>query len=134
MVPTIWGNSIINPIPKSSTLDPRDPLSYRGIALACTMYKLYSSILNNRLSLWCEGNNKLVDEQNGFRKKRSTIDHIASLTNIIDTRKKVKKCLLFCAFIDFRKAYDLVNRDKLWNKLCDIGVSAGKYRSVRLCI
>ena len=39
-VPSLWSKCIISPIPKSSTTDPRNPLSYRGIALASSMYKL----------------------------------------------------------------------------------------------
>ena len=74
--PTVWSYGIINPIPKSSTTDPRNPLSYRGITLACCMYKLYAAGLRSRLSLWCETFGKLVDEQNGFRCKRSTTDHL----------------------------------------------------------
>lgn len=62
IVPSMWSKSIINPIPKSSTTDRRDPLSYRGITLASSMYKLYSSILNTRLSSWSESNDKFVDE------------------------------------------------------------------------
>ena len=139
-VPSYWGNCIINPIPKSSTSDKRDPLSYRGISLAPTMYKLYCSILNRRLSYWSEQNDKVVDEQNGFRKGRSTTDQILSLTNIIDTRKKLKKST-FCAFIDFKKAYDTIDRTLLWNRLSDIGI-CGKmfmaikslYVSVRSCV
>ncbi len=63
------------------------------------MYKLYCFILNKRLSVWSEANSKIVDEQNGFRKHRSTIDHLSSLTHIIETRKK-NKLSTFCAFID----------------------------------
>jgi hypothetical protein len=63
----------------------------------------------------------LSDEQNGFRKGRSTIDHILSLNNIIDTKKK-NKLSTFCAFIDFKKAYDNINRNILWKRLYDIGV------------
>ena len=48
IVPSVWNKSIINPIPKSSQSDPRDPLSYRGITLASSMYKLYSALLNNQ--------------------------------------------------------------------------------------
>ena len=48
--PLPGGKSIINPIPKTSTADPRGPLSYKGIALSSSMYKLYSSIINNKLS------------------------------------------------------------------------------------
>ena len=113
IIPTAWGKGIVNPIPKSATNDPRDPLSYRGITLAPSMYKLYCFILNKRVSLWTETNNK-TDEQNGFRKKKSTTDHLSSLTNIIETRIK-KKLSTFAAFVDFRKAYDTVNRNILWN-------------------
>ena len=132
IVPSAWSKCIINPIPKSSTTDPRDPLSYRGIALASTMYKLYCSIINtcNRLSSWCEANGKIVDEQNGFRESRSTTDQVSTLTNIIDSRKK-RKLSTFCAFIDFRKAYDCINRDILWAKLDSIGVSGKLFNAVK---
>ena len=62
-------NENINPIPKANTADPRDPLPYRGITLAPATYKLYCSVLNERLDKWLSRNNTLVDEQNGFRKK-----------------------------------------------------------------
>ena len=130
IVPSEWGKCIINPIPKSSTTDKRDPLSYRGISLAPIMYKLYCSILNNRLSSWSDENNKIVDEQNGFRKKRSTTDHISSLVNLVDTRKKLKKST-FCAFIDFKKAYDTINRSLLWKRLSDIGISGRMFQAVK---
>ena len=77
------------------------------------MYKLYTAILNNRITLWSDQNGKIVDDQNGFRKKRSTIDQVSSLTNIIETRKKLKQST-FCAFIDFKKAYDFIDRDNCW--------------------
>lgn len=102
--------------------DPRDPLSYRGIALACVSYKLYCNILNERLVQWIDDNNILVDEQNGFRQNRSTIDQLSSLTNIIEVRKKLRKST-FCAFIDFKKAYDTINRNILWSKLNVMGVA-----------
>ena len=108
ILPSMWNKCIINPIPKSSTTDHKDPLSYRGIALASSMY----NVLNTRISSWCEENDKVTDEQNGFRKNRSTIDHAITLTNIIDTRKK-RKLSTYCAFTDFRKAYDCINRDLL---------------------
>ena len=91
------------------------------------MYKLYCFILNNRISTWCEANGKIVDEQNGFRKNRSTIDHVSTLTSIVDTRKKLKQST-FCAFIDFRKAYDCINRNLLWSKLENIGIRGKRLR------
>ena len=127
----MWNKCINSPIPKSSTTDPRDPLLYRGIALASSMYKLYCSVLNTRISSWCEENYKITDEQNGFRKNRSTIDHVATLTDIIDTRKQKRKLSTYCAFIDFRKAYDCINRDLLWCKLEGIGITGKLLGAVR---
>jgi hypothetical protein len=79
-------------IPKSSTADP----CYRGIALSCSMYKIYCSILNNRLSSWTESNNILADAQNRFRMNRNTIDHDSTLSNIIDSRKKLQQSTFLC--------------------------------------
>ena len=115
-VPDIWCKSVISPIPKCTTSDPRDPLSYRGISITPVVYKVYCSLLNDRVMAWSEHNNLIYEGQNGFRKGRSTIDHISSLTQIIETRKKLKMST-FCAFIDFKKAYDSINRDILWHKL-----------------
>ena len=139
-IPTLWSRGIIHPIPKNSTVDNRNPLCYRGITLASAAYKLYCGVLNNRLSNWAEDNNKIVDEQNGFRKGRSTIDHISTLTNIIEIRKQ-RRLSTFVAFIDFRKAYDNISRNKLWIKLKALGIK-GKmlgaitsiYRNVESCV
>ena len=93
-ISTAWKQGIINPIPKSTTTDRRDPLNYRGITLTSSVYKLYCIVLNNRLSNWENEHSVIADNQNGFRKQRSTIDHISSLTSIIETRKLHKKPLL----------------------------------------
>ena len=104
------------------------------------MYKLYCTVLNNRLSRWLESEDVLNDEQNGFRSKRSTLDHLSTYTSIVETRIK-KKQSTFAAFIDFKKAYDSIDRDILWNKLYAMGLrgkmlSAVKslYSSVKSCV
>ncbi|CAG2255684.1 unnamed protein product [Mytilus edulis] len=128
-IPTIWRKGIINPIPKSSTSNPKDPMCYRGLTLVPVCYKLYCHILNNRLLEWEEENNILDDCQNGFRKGRSTIDHIKSLSSIIETRK-LKRLSTFTAFIDFRKAYDGIDRNLLCQKLLDIGICGNMYNAI----
>ena len=60
------------------------------------------------MSSLVEANDILLDNRNGFRKQRSTVDQIMSFTNIIETRKK-NKLPTYCAFIDFQKAYDYIN-------------------------
>ena len=91
---------------------------------------LYRYILNSRLSSWSDENHKRVDEQNGFRKGKSTTDHISSLVNIIDTRKKLKKST-FCAFIDSKNAYDTIYMPMLWKRLTDIGISGKMFQAVK---
>ena len=56
-VPSMWGTAIIKPIPKSALSDPRVPLNYRGISLLSNVSKLYSGILNNRLSDYLDSEN-----------------------------------------------------------------------------
>lgn len=94
------------------------------------MYKLYCSVLNERISNWVKHNRILVDEQNGFRKKRSTIDHVSALYKVIDTRKKLKQSTI-AAFIDFRKTYDFINRSKIWNRLCNTGINGKMLRALK---
>ena len=83
---------------------------------------MFSIILNCRLTKWSESNHKFDDSQFGFRFDHSTIDAIFILQSLIsrslDDRKK-----LFCAFIDLKKAFDLVDRDLLLTKLFVFGVS-----------
>ena len=116
VIPSVWRTSIISPIPKSSSKDPCVPLNYRGISLLSCFYKLYTSLLNMRLGDFCEGNGCLVDEQNGFRPGRSCQDHIYTLSSIIRNRKSENKDT-YCAFVDFKKAFDWVPRDLLLYKL-----------------
>ncbi|CAC5411253.1 unnamed protein product [Mytilus coruscus] len=122
-VPNMWNKGIIIPIPKCSTSDPRDPLSYRGITLAPFAYKMYCGILNERLVKWLDEREIIYDEQNSFMKGKSSIDHISTITSIIETRKKCKLST-YVAFIDFKKAYDSINRVFLFNKLENLGISS----------
>ena len=54
VAPTIWGKSIITPIPKDKSKCIYTPLNYRGISLLCTISKLYSSILYGRINDYCD--------------------------------------------------------------------------------
>ena len=76
-------------------------------SLAPVVYKLYCGVLNARLTVKLDDMEVINDEQSGSRKGRSTIDHLSTLTTIIDTRK-LRNLSTFCAFIYFKKAYDLL--------------------------
>ena len=140
ITPEAWKYGIIQPIPKSSTSNIRDPLGYRGITLTSVVYKMYCYILNKRLTVWDDRNGVISDTQNGFHKGRSTLDHISTLTSIIETRK-LKGKSTFAAFIDFKKAYDSINRNLLFTKLNDIGIGGNMfkallsvYKDVKCCV
>ena len=108
IAPSLWSKTIINPIPNSASLDKRDPLSCRGISLASSMFKVYCHILKSRLSKWAEANTKVADEQNGFRKRRSTIDQIKSLTNMLDTKEKLQNPLFVLKLISGKRTILLI--------------------------
>ena len=131
VVPASWTQCVICPISKSASLDSRDPLNYSGISLNSSMCKIYSSILNMRLSNWSEVNNIVADCQNGFRKGRSAIDQINTIITIVEKRKSQHKST-FAAFIDLQKASDCVNRSVLWHKLREYGVSGNMYQSLKI--
>ncbi len=116
LIPDLWRQSLIFPIPKDPKKDKRIPLNYRGISLLSTISKLYTAILNKRILDFAELSGVLADEQNGFRPNRNCIDHIFSLTSIIRNRKNQGQST-FCCFIDYQKAFDYVDRDLLLYKL-----------------
>ena len=106
------------------------PMNYRGISLLSCMHKLYSGLLNMRLSGLCEAYNIIVDEQNGFRKDRSCLDHIYVVSSVIRNRM-ISKQSTFAAFIDFQKAFDRVDRNLLFYKLHEhVGLYGRFYRAI----
>ncbi len=130
MIPSEWTKAIICPIPKSSTNDPRIPLNYRGLSILNCMYKMYSSVLNNRVLSFLEENGVLHEEQNGFRRKRSCSDHIFTLSSLVRNKLNEGKNI-FAAFVDFRKAFDLVHRDMLLYRMLEYGVDGKMYSAIR---
>jgi hypothetical protein len=112
IIPSDWFVGIIKPIyKKKGSQDCPD--NYRGITILSCFGKLFTSVLNNRLTNFADDIELIGPEQAGFRKSYSTTDHILTLKCIIDIYLKAKK-KLFCAFIDFQKAFDTINRIQLW--------------------
>ena len=107
-----------------------DPGNYRGISLLSILSKVYTHIINSRLTLWVESNFVLTDAQAGFRKGRSTVDHIFTLHAAIE-RQFANNSKLYVAFIDFKKAYDSVNRNILWSVLLRSGIQGKMLRTIK---
>ena len=66
-------------------------------------------------------NHELPDVQAGFRKGRGTRDQIANIYWIIKKAREYQKNIYFC-FIDYFKAFDCVDHNKLWKILQEIGI------------
>ena len=122
--PSEWSKAIVVPIFKKGNID--DPDNYRGISLINITCKCFTSILNKRLYKWLEDNNLIVENQAGFRRDYSTIDQIFNLYSIVQKSFSYSGRKLYVAFIDFKKAFDSVQHNKLLQILKDTGIE-GKF-------
>ena len=83
--------------------------------------KLFTSLINQRLSKFLDSNSLLGEEQAGFPDGYSTIDHTLTLNLIIEYLLSKHK-RLYCAFVDYHKAFHTVDRTHLWTKLFSTGI------------
>ncbi len=126
-LPETWLTGTINPIykGKGSRLDPN---SYRPITILSCFGKLFTRILNNRLSKFIDAYGILHPNQAGFRKGFCTSDNIFVMQCLMQILKQTKR-KLFTVFIDFTKAFDSVWRVGLWYKLLKNGIQ-GRFLSL----
>ena len=94
-------------------------VSYRTIALISRASKVMLKILQARLQQYV--NRELPGIQAGFRKGRGTRDQIANIRWITEKAKTFQKNIYFC-FIDYAKAFDCVDHNKLRKVLEEIGI------------
>ena len=138
-MPHEWVIGIIKPIYKSKG-DINDPDNYRGITLLSCFGKLFTSILNDRLTTYINLNEMMSEAQAGFRKGYSTTDQIFTLKCIIELFLCQGR-RLFCTFVDYSKAFDSINRATLWKKLFSYGITGkvidvimNMYKSIKSCV
>jgi len=112
--PQDWKRSDFIPIPKKGSA--KECSYYRTIALISHTSKVMLKILQARLQQYM--NYEFQDVQAGFRKGRGTRDQIANIHWIIEKAREFQKNIFFC-FVDYAKAFDCVNHDKLKNSSRD---------------
>ena len=86
--------------------------NYRTVALISHASKVMLKILQARLQQYV--NHELPDVQAGFRKGRGTRDQISNIHWIMEKAREFQKNIYFC-FIDYAKAFDCVDHNKLEN-------------------
>ena len=108
--------------------DRRDCNNYRGISLLSVVGKLYARVVLLRLQQLAE--RVYPVSQCGFRAERSTVDMIFSLRQLQEKCREQQKPL-YIAFVDLKKAFDLVSREGLFNILLKIGCPPRLHSMVR---
>lgn len=139
IIPESWSIGNICPIYKNKG-DPLLPENYRPITLLRCLGKLFTSVLNNRLTRFLDEHELLSETQTGFRKDYSTLDNIFTLHSLIELLKSQRK-KLFCCFIDFSRAFDTVWRAGLWRKLLSNNINGkilriikSMYEDIKSCV
>ena len=127
-VPEEWARGMIVPIPKNAEV--RKIENYRGITLLSIVGKAFVAVLNERMRRWMEKVDVVVEEQAGFRAGYSPVDQVYVLSEIIQRQKKRKKAY-YCAFLDIKRAYDVVWREALWERLWQSGIRGKLWRMVQ---
>ena len=104
-------------IPKKGSA--KDSPSYCTIAIISQASTVMLKILQARLQQYM--NQELPDVQAGFRKGRGTRDQIANIRWIIEKARELQKNIYFC-FVDYTKAFDCIDHNKLWKILKEMGI------------
>ena len=105
------------PIPKKG--NAKECSNYRTIALISHASKVMLKILQARLQQYM--NRELPDVYAGIRKGRGTRDQIANICWIMEKAREFQKNIYLC-FIDYAKAFDCVDPNKLWKILKEMGI------------
>jgi len=119
-IPEVWRHSTMTVIYKNkgSLLDPD---AFRGICKQACGFKLFCKLLAKRLYQHCE---QLVPpEQYGFMKYRSTIHAVQSLLSYVQDSIYEHRAPVYAVFIDYKKAFDSIDRQAVIETLYDLNVS-----------
>ena len=117
--PQDWKRSVFIPIPKKRNAKLVHTSNYCTIALISHTSKVMLKILQTRLQQYI--NHELPDVQAGFRKGRGTRDQNANIHWIIEKARELQKNIYFC-FIDYTKALESVDHNKLWKIIQEMGI------------
>ena len=127
--PERWGTGVIFPLHKG---DSRlDPSNFRPITLLSVVGKLFGIIVNNRVMQFSEAVGAISDEQGGFRTERGCPDQILIFREIMASRKE-RGLPTLTTFVDVRKAYDTVWREKAYVEMHDAGINGKLWRQLQV--
>ena len=115
--PSAWLTGGIIPVPKKGDLTIAS--NYRGITLLPIAAKIYNKLILLRIAPALDP--LLRKNQNGFRKGRGTLSQILAIRRILEEMRKLNKDAFIC-FVDFKKAFDSISREKMFEILKLYGI------------
>jgi len=118
-----WKEGGIVPIMKKG--DGERVENYRGVTLMPSIYRIYTTILAERLREKVEGKGIIPSNQTGFRKGMGTIDQIYTLNYLVNRQLGKEKGSLVALFIDLKAAFDSLDRGVLIGAMRERGVREG---------
>ena len=127
--PKMWSEGHIVPIFKKGCAFFE--INYRGITLNCALSKLFGIVLNNRLKEFCKSNRIIDDRQASHKAGSRTVDNALIMNTIFEKHCKKGDSKLYVAFIDFKKAFDLVPHNALFYKLLNLGIAGNFYEVIK---
>ena len=123
--PSNWKLDILGPLHKSGPKD--DCNNFRGICVSSCVAKLFNTLLRNRLENKCNNERLISKFQISGKKGARTSDHLLVLKHIIDKYVKLGKTKLYVCYFDLRKAFDTVDRTRLFFDLLTQYKVGGKF-------
>ena len=116
--PPSWREAIIIPIAKPGK-DSNDPNNYRPIALTSCVCKTMERMINDRLVWYLESSSLITEAQSGFRKTRSTMDHLVRFETFV-REGFLNGEHVVSIFFDLEKAYDTTWKYGIMKNLHDM--------------
>ena len=111
--------------------DKTDCSNYRAISLLPATYKILSNVLLSRLTPYAE--EIIGDHRYGLWGNRSTADHVLCICQIVEKKWEYNEAV-HQLFIEFKKAYDSVRREVLYNTLNEFGILMKLVRLINMCL
>ena len=105
--------------------------NYRGISQMDTFGNKLTSILNNRLQRIAKLFEKIPESEAGFRQGHCIADNIFTLHCLVQKYLSKGRGRFYCIFVDFRKAFDSINRKLLWYSIMNNGIHGRLYLVIK---